>query len=382
MIYLDQAATSWPKPRAVIEAVSNAMLLPGGNLGRSSYQVALKMSEVAYECRENLARLFGVANPLRICLTANATEALNIALKGFLKPGDHVICSSMEHNAVWRPLVALSRRGIEFSIAQADADGVLSVESILSQIRPNTCLIAVLHASNVNGAIQPIAAIGAAARERNIAFLVDASQTAGALPIDVERMKIDMLAFPGHKALLGPQGTGGLYVCEKIELEPLKEGGTGSESQNPLPPVIMPDRLETGTMNLPGIAGLNQAVRYILERGVNSIAQHERDLCVELREGLRSIRGVTVHCPPPQLPGAAVVSFNVHRFDPTSVAEELDRQFGIACRSGLHCAWLAHQSLGTAPLGTVRLSLGPFTMRRHIHAALRAVKSVEREASA
>lgn len=378
MIYLDQAATSWPKPRNVAAAVRKTLLQPSGNIGRSSYKVALQMSEVVYECRENLARLFHAHDPLRICFTSNATEALNLALRGFLKPGDHVVCSSMEHNAVWRPLVAMARRGIDFSVAQTNSSGILSIDNVLSEIRPNTRLITVLHASNVNGAVQPIAEIGTAARRRGIAFLVDASQSAGAVPIHVEQMKIDLLAFPGHKALLGPQGTGGLYVREGIDLTPLREGGTGSESQASHVPDFMPDHLESGTLNLPGIAGLNESVRFILDRGVDAIAEHESCLGTQLREGLERVRGVQLYGPPSGSPCAAVVSFNIGDLDPVAVADELDRRFGIACRPGLHCAWLAHQTLGSTPGGSVRFSLGPFTSRRHIQTAIRAVRHAAR----
>ena len=268
MIYLDNAATSWPKPPAVARAVREALTGAVGNPGRTSHRSAMEVASSVLECRENLAQLFGIANPLRICFTANTTDALNLAIHGTLLPGDHVICTSMEHNSVWRPLSALQERGVELSIAEADPSGVVNAESVRRLLRHNTRLIAIIHASNVNGAIQPVAEIGRIARASGVPMLVDAAQSAGSLPIDVEAMSIDLLAFPGHKGLLGPQGTGGLYVREGVELRPLKQGGTGSESDSPHQPSFYPDRLESGTLNIPGIAGLNAAVRYLLETGV------------------------------------------------------------------------------------------------------------------
>ena len=284
----------------------------------------------------------------------------------------------MEHNAVWRPLVALARRGVAFTIAQADESGRLSVESVLRALRPNTRLVAVAHASNVNGAVQPVEEIGAAVRARGAAFLVDAAQSAGALPIDVEAMGIDLLAFPGHKALLGPQGTGGLYVREGIELDPVNIGGTGSHSESPDPPAFLPDRLESGTLNLPGVAGLNQGVLEVLTRGVEAIHAHEMRLRAELAEGLRGIDGVRLYEPGGQ-ERAAVVAFNLEGWDPVEVAAELEKRFGVVCRAGLHCAWLAHRTLGTAPAGAVRFSLGPFTQSETVTAACAAVRNLARQ---
>jgi cysteine desulfurase family protein len=332
------------------------------------------------ECRENLAQLFGIANPLRICFTANATEALNLAIKGVLSPGDHVLCSSMEHNSVWRPLTKLQESGVELSIAEADACGVVDVASVERLLRYNTKLIAMLHASNVNGAIQPIAEIGRLARERGITMLVDAAQTAGALPIDVEAMHIDLLAFPGHKGLLGPQGTGGLYVSEKVDLRPLKEGGTGSDSNDPHQPLYYPDHLESGTLNLPGIAGLNESVRYLLRRGVAKLARRKAVLTQHLITRLAKIDGVTVYGPAAGLPRAAVVSFNIRELDPVLVATELERRADIACRAGWHCAGLAHRTQGTQVTGTVRFSPGPFTRMSDIETALGVVTELAHHA--
>jgi cysteine desulfurase/selenocysteine lyase len=379
MIYLDNAATSWPKPPGVARAASNALAHAVGNPGRTSHQRAMDAALLVQECRENLAQLFGVANPLRICFTANTTDALNLAIKGAVSPGDHVICSSMEHNSVWRPLTAIQKRGVEFSIAQADPLGVVDPASVERLIRPNTRLIVLIHASNVSGTIQPVAAIGRLARGHGIPMLLDAAQTAGSIPIDVQAMHIDLLAFPGHKGLLGPQGTGGLYVSERVDLHPLKEGGTGSESNNPQQPACYPDRLESGTLNLPGIAGLNRSVRYVLRRGVEAIARHEARLTQRLLKGLANIEGVTVYGPALEVDRAPVVSFNLRGMDPVYVAAELERRADIACRPGWHCAGLAHRTLGTAETGTVRLSPGPFTRTADIEKALAAVAEVARE---
>jgi cysteine desulfurase family protein len=378
MIYLDNAATSWPKPPAVARAVRVALGGAVGNPGRTNHRSAMTIAGDVQECRENLARLLGIANPLRVCFTANTTDALNLAIKGVLSPGDHVICSSMEHNSVWRPLTALQERGVELSIAEADERGQVSAESVRRLLRHNTKLIAIIHASNVNGAIQPIADIGRFARASGIPMLVDAAQSAGSLPIDVEAMNIDLLAFPGHKGLLGPQGTGGLYVRQGIELNPLKEGGTGSESNSPHQPSYYPDHLESGTLNVPGIAGLNAAVRYLLKTGVARIAEREEKLTQRLLAGLQSIEGVTVYGPALGAPRAPVVSFNLRDLDPADIARELERRADIACRPGWHCAGLAHRTLGTHGIGTVRLSPGPFTKMSEVETALRVLEEFAR----
>jgi cysteine desulfurase family protein len=376
MIYLDNAATSWPKPPGVAEAMVRALAEAGGNPGRSGHRLAMDAAEQVMECRENLAELFHIANPLEICFTANATEALNLALKGFLKSGDHVVCSSMEHNSVWRPLCRLQKSGISFSVARANPDGTVSAEAIARELRPQTRLIALTHASNVTGTINPIAAVGELAKQRKIAFLVDAAQTAGAQPIDVEAAQIDLLAFPGHKGLLGPTGTGGLFIRDTIALEPLREGGTGSDSASPLQPEYLPDRYESGTLNTVGIAGLKASVSYLLREGVAAIQQREWHLTQRLLVGLAGLPGVTVYGPESSQPRAAVVSFNLEGRDPVLVAAQLDREFEIACRPGLHCAFLAHQTLGTERLGTVRFSPGPFTTEQEIDLAVNAASAL------
>lgn len=379
MIYLDNAATSWPKAPGVARAVADAITRCAGNPGRTSHHAALDAADLVQECREGLAALFGIPNPLRVCFTANTTDALNIGIKGMLEPGDHVICSSMEHNSVWRPLAALEERGIELSIAPADSDGIVAPEAMERLIRANTRLIVLIHASNVNGAIQPVAAVGRLAHEHGIPFLVDAAQSAGSIPIDVEAMHIDLLAFPGHKGLLGPLGTGGLYVSDRIDPHPLKEGGTGSRSKESAQPSEYPDRLESGTLNLPGIAGLNQALHYLQQKTVATVARHEAQLTVRLLDRLATIDGVIVYGPPPKAERAPVVSFNLRGADPAAVAEQLEKRADIACRPGWHCAGLAHRTLGTTEAGTVRLSVGPFTRMNEVDTAADAIEQLARE---
>lgn len=378
MIYLDHAATSWPKPASVVRAVHRALTGTAGNTGRTHHPGMMEAALVIQECRENLAQLFGIADPLRICFASNTTDALNTAIKGALAAGDHVLCTSMEHNSVWRPLVALKQRGVELTVVQADCNGIVAASEVERNLRDNSRLIAMTHASNVNGAIQPIAEVGKIARARGIWLLVDAAQSAGVLPIDVETMAIDLLAFPGHKGLLGPQGIGGLYVGDRVTLRPLKEGGTGSQSHSPFQPSFYPNRLESGTLNFPGIAGLNAGILYLLKRGIGRIARHESALTQRLLAGLSELPGVSVCGPPPHMPRAGVVSFNVRDLDSAMVATALEQRADIACRPGWHCAGLAHRTLGTDETGTVRLSVGPFTRMLEIETALAAIEILAR----
>jgi cysteine desulfurase/selenocysteine lyase len=373
IVYLDNAATSWPKPDCVVEAMMKCIRDYGANPGRSGHRMAMRAADIVYECRENLSRLLGVKNPLCISFASNATEAINLAVKGVLRPGDHVVASPLEHNSVIRPLKHLERQGITSTIAEGDIHGRVDANAITAALRPNTRLIVVTHASNVTGAINPIDEIGRLAREREVLFLVDAAQTAGHVPIDVERMHIDLLAFPGHKGLLGPQGTGGLYIREDIRLVPLKEGGTGSESENPYQPDFIPDRYESGTPNTPGIAGLGAAVAYLLSEGIERIRKREESLTRHMIEGLGGIDGTTLYGPPAGEPRAGIVAFNVEGWDCNVACDALDRHFGIAARGGLHCAWLAHRTLGTPERGAIRLSPGIQTTPEAIRTAIQAV---------
>ncbi len=376
MIYLDNAATSWPKPDSVYTALIKCIKEYGANPGRSGHRMAIKAGEKIFECRENLARLFGIADPLRIVFTINATEAINLAVKGLLASGDHVIISSMEHNAVVRPLKKLEALGVELSIVKANPDGKVYTEDIAAKIKENTKLLLVTHASNVTGTINNLKSIGRLAKKNKVLFMVDAAQTAGNCPVDVALMNIDLLSFPGHKGLLGPQGTGGLYVREGIVLDTLKEGGTGSLSESPAQPDFSPDRYESGTLNTPGIAGWNEGIKYILETGLVNIQNHEKQLVKQLLEGLGEIRKVKVYGSDNIELRTGVISITVDGKDCHEVCRELDEKYDIAARGGLHCAYLAHETIGTQKTGTVRFGIGFFNTVAEIDKVLEAVKTI------
>ncbi len=377
-IYLDNAATSYPKPECVWEAVDAFNRQMGGNPGRGVSSKTLAAGSVLLEAREALAGLFNIKDSSRIAFTLNVTESINVALKGLLNPGDHVLTTSMEHNAVARPLYALQAAGVEWTAVPCSPQGFLDPEDVKKAIRPNTRAICILHASNLTGTIMPIEEVGSIARERDIIFIVDAAQTAGVLPIDVETQSIDMLCFTGHKGLMGPQGTGGIYVRPGINLRPLKQGGTGSKSEFLEQPDTMPDLLESGTPNTPGITGLLAAVEYLKAQGLEAIRKHELHLTQRLMEGLREIKGVELYGPEEAALRTAVVSFNIADMDCGEVSLMLDQFYGIVSRSGLHCAPLAHRTVGTLEKGAVRLSPGYFTTEEDIDAAVRAVYDIAR----
>ncbi|MBP1763472.1 MAG: selenocysteine lyase [Firmicutes bacterium] len=378
-IYLDNAATSWPKPEAVYTAMDCFQRNIGANPGRGVTQSSLASSALVLETRELLAELFHINDPLRIAFTLNVTEALNLALKGILLPGDHLIISGMEHAALARPAFALRKQGIELAVVPCDAEGLLDVRDLAKAIRPNTKMVGLLHASNVTGTIQPIAEVGKLCREKEILFLVDSAQSAGVLPIDVNRQCIDILAFTGHKGLLGPQGTGGIYVRPGIAIRPLKEGGTGSWARNMEQPDIMPDCLESGTLNTPGIIGLGAGVRFILAQGLERIRLHEQQLTALLWHNLKKIPGMTVYGPSDLNGRTAVVSFAVDNMDPNQISSFLEMDYRVVTRAGLHCAPLAHQTIGTLPGGTCRLSPGFFTGGREIDVVIQAIEEITRK---
>lgn len=378
IIYLDNAATSYPKPECVYRAVDDFNRQMGGNPGRGASRKTMTSNSILLDTREALASLFNIPDSTRIAFCLNITEALNTGLKGILKPGDHVITTSMEHNATARPLLSLTRKGIEWSMAKCSSDGSLDPDDIRRLIQPNTRMICVLHASNVTGTIMPVREIGAIAEEHNLLFMVDSAQTAGVLPLDVAECHIDLLAFTGHKCLLGPQGTGGLYVGPGVEIEPLKEGGTGSLSEELTQPGFMPDHLEAGTPNTPGIAGLGAGVGFILSTGRENIRNHEKRLTEALIQGLREIDGVHIYGPLDVERRTAIVSFNIEGMDCGEVSMRLDHEYGIITRSGLHCAPLAHRTLGTLQQGTCRLSPGYFSTDMEIEKVLRAVYAIAR----
>jgi cysteine desulfurase/selenocysteine lyase len=360
--YLDNAATSRRKPDCVYEAMDRFMRDIGASPGRSVHRPGVEASRVVMRARENMARLLGVADASRIVFTLNCTEALNLALKGIVKEGGHVVTTGIEHNSVMRPLSALVRsRGIEITRASADSTGFTHPSGIEASVRPDTQLIVMTHASNVFGTVQPIAECGAIARKHGIPFLVDAAQTIGHLPVDLGKLPVDLLAFSGHKGLMGPQGVGGLYIGENVELTPLKEGGTGSSSSNETQPEILPDRYESGTPNTPGLAGLGAAAQFLMSETVEKVRRHIYGVGTTILDGLRSIDDITLYGPESMGHNAGVFSFRPAGADPAVLAARLEERYGIMTRVGLQCSPAAHRMMGTFPEGTVRAGIGYFT---------------------
>ncbi len=377
-IYLDNAATTFPKPECVYVAVDHYNRYLGANPGRGSNQKTLKAGSILLDTREALSRLFNISDSSRIAFTLNITESLNTGLKGILKPGDHVITTSMEHNAVARPLFVLEKQGVEWTKVQCSSDGSLDPENIRKAIKANTRLICILHASNLTGTIMPISEVGRIARDNGIIFMVDSAQTAGLLKLDVEADNIDILTFTGHKGLLGLQGTGGIYIKQGIDVKPLKQGGTGSLSEYLEQPDIMPDILESGTLNTPGLAGLMAGINYIMDMGIRKIREHEQKLTTMLIEGLKEITGVKVYGPCDAKKQTAVIAFNIDGMDCGDISMNLDYEYGITTRSGLHCTPLAHTTIGTLEKGACRLSPGIFNTEDDINRVIRAVYAISK----
>ena len=399
LIYMDNAATSFPKPPEVTRAMVRFMEEVGASPGRSGHELAVEASRIVSETRGGLARLFNIGDPNRIVFTTNATESLNMVIYGFLNPGDHVVTTAMEHNAVMRPLRHLEKTGgVTLTIGPCDKWGRLDVGSLSGLIRKNTALMVVNHASNVCGTIQDIGAI-----KKNIGHipvLVDAAQTGGVYPIDVEAMGIDFLAFTGHKGLLGPQGTGGLYVREGLDIRPLKRGGTGSLSEQEDQPEYLPDAFESGTINTVGIAGLGAGVRFITATGLDAIRAHEKTILAGFVDGLRDVLGITLYGPldpdvqtavlsitfdsalPPELHhtfggcGGVALPATFETMVPGEVDQKLREEFQILVRTGLHCAPLAHKTLGTFPDGTVRFGMSYYTTLEDVNRAVEAVREI------
>ncbi|MBP9649856.1 MAG: aminotransferase class V-fold PLP-dependent enzyme [Syntrophaceae bacterium] len=380
ILYLDNAATSFPKPDTVMAAMIAYQQNIGANPGRSGHGRSVEAGRIVFETREALARLFHIEDPLRIALTKNATESLNIVLQGGLRPGDSVITSGMEHNSVMRPLRFLEGRGVELSVVPCSPRGELEPDDVRKALRKNTRMVVLTHASNVTGTMLPVEAVGALLRDRpEVLFCVDAAQTAGALPIDVEKMRIDLLAFTGHKSLFGPQGTGGLYIREGLEnkISPLMMGGTGSRSEFEQQPVFMPDRYESGTPNTIGIAGLGAGVSFVLEQTVGTVRDQEERLISRFLSGLRDLRDdVIVYGPQDASRQTAVVSFNIRDVSASDAASYFEDNRGILCRPGLHCAPSAHRTIGTFPRGTIRFSFGFFNTQRDVDDACAALREL------
>lgn len=376
-IYLDHAATSWPKAPGVGRVMLEMIDRPIGSSGRGSHGMALTAAKQLFSTRILLAELFHIPNPNDVIFTSNTTEALNLAIKGWLKPGDHVIATMVEHNSVRRPLEYLRRtQGIEVDYVPVSPSGKIDLEKMQKNFRSNTSLVVCSHSSNLLGSIAPVQEISQLAHEHGAVLLLDAAQTAGNWPIDVEKLGVDMLAFPGHKGLLGPQGTGGLYISPKIDLVPLIHGGTGSQSEELEQPAVRPDRYEAGTANTVGIAGLREGVRYILEQGPEKIYQHEWELTQHLMQGLTGIAGVTLLGPEIGKPRTGLVSFVLEDRDASEVAFLLDKNYGIAVRAGYHCTPLGHMTAGTMSGGAVRASVGYKTVVDEVDALVLAIKRI------
>ena len=378
MIYFDNAATTIRKPLCVVQAMTEAMCTLG-NSGRGTHDSALSASRIIYDTRAALAELFGAESPDRIAFTANATHALNIAIKGVLRPGDHVITTSLEHNSVLRPLYELEDQGVQLTILPADAMGNICYEDFEKEIRSNTRAIVTTHGANLTGNLLDVYRIGAVARKHDLIYIVDASQTAGVFPIDVQNMHIDILCFTGHKGLLGPQGIGGIYVRDGVEIRPLLSGGSGVQTYLRKHPPQMPTALEAGTLNGHGIAGLGAAVRYLRQAGLDTIRQKEQELMWAFYNQVRQIPGITVYGDFSTTNRCAIVSLNVRDYDSGEVSDALYAEYGIATRPGAHCAPLMHKALGSVEQGAVRFSFSHYNTMEEVKIAVSALQELAQE---
>lgn len=379
MIYLDHAATSWPKPPAVVQAMAEFLVDAGGNPGRSGHRLSIAAGRVVYDAREAVAELFGVTDPLRVIFTQNATHALNLALNGLLRAGDRVVTTGIEHNAVMRPLRWLERQGVTIDVAPCMSDGALDLEAYRAALRTPARLVVANHASNVMGTLLPVSDMVRDAHTAGAYFLLDAAQTAGCVPLDMRSLGVDLLAFTGHKGLYGPPGTGGLILGHSFDtaaLEPLQRGGTGSRSESEEQPPDLPDRYESGTPNGVGIAGLGAGIRWVLSQGVDAIRAHERALTNLLLTGLSELPGVRCYGPADAGRRTGVISFTVAGRRVSEIGLRLDEEHGVLARVGLHCAPAAHRTLGTFPEGTIRFAVGADTTDADIRIAVQAVRQV------
>lgn len=380
MIYFDNGSTSFPKAPGVGAAMASLLEHAGFNINRGGYEGAYAVADMVLDTREMLCKLFDWQDPKSVCFTGNVTQSLNLILKGFLKPGDHVVVSSMEHNAVMRPLNQLAAQGVTFDAAQANPDGILPVERVEALLRPETRLVVMTHASNICGTILPIMEVGALCKAKGIPFVVDAAQTAGILPLSMKALHTAAIAFTGHKGLLGPQGIGGMVIREEFaqQMEPLISGGTGSVSDTEYMPHFLPDRFESGTMNLPGIAGLNASLKYIEETGLDKIYRTEMELCGRFLFGVHGLKNVRIAGKDDLDGRVATVSldFTPAGLDNAMVSFQLDSEYGIMTRCGMHCAPRAHKTLGTFPQGTVRFAFGHRNTAQEVDACLEALTAI------
>ncbi|MGN0354432.1 MAG: aminotransferase class V-fold PLP-dependent enzyme [Muricoprocola sp.] len=376
MIYLDNAATTLKKPESVAQAMTKALCCLG-NSGRGAHNATLDASRMIYGTREKLAELFHVPDPLRIAFTCNATEALNTAIQGVLNPGEHVITTVCEHNSVLRPVFRMENQNVSYSLLPADQKGVMQYDELPKLLRKETKAIIITHASNLTGNVTNIKRVSEFAREHGLLLIVDASQTAGCIPINVEEMGIDILCFTGHKGLMGPQGTGGIYVREGLCVRPLKVGGSGVRSFDREHPDTMPTALEAGTLNGTGIAGLSASISYILEQGVEKIHQKEMELALRFKKGVESIPGIIIYGDYEHSDRTAIVSLNLGDTDSATVSDWLWEDYEIAVRAGAHCAPLMHRTLGTEEQGAVRFSFSCFNTEEEVDAAIKALKELQ-----
>ncbi len=377
LIYLDNGATSFPKPEEVYRYMDAFYRRYGVNPGRSGYDLCIESGELVEDTRRLLAGFFGGKHPDRLVFGYNATDALNLAIYGLLAPGDHAITTHLEHNSSLRPLWDLQQRGVAVDWVDFDERGYIDPDAVIALLRANTRAVVINHGSNVIGTVQPVREIGAACRARGIPMVLDVSQTAGMIPLDIEELGAGVLCFTGHKSLLGPMGIGGMYVHEDVDLRQTRAGGTGVRSAQRHHLEEYPYRMEYGTPNLPGIAGLNAGVKWVLERGVDEIHRHEMVLWRRLRDGLRRIDGVVLHCQDTEQERISVLSFNVDGMDAADVGTMLDVDHDIACRTGLHCAPMVHEHLGTDKIhGSVRFGIGPLNTQEQIDTTIAAVGEI------
>ena len=379
MIYLDNAATSWPKPDCVIAAMNDYMTKVGANPGRSGHRLSIEAGRIVYGARENIAGLFKCDDPMRVIFCSNATDALNLGIRGILRKGDHAITGSMEHNSVMRPLRDLEHEGVDITVVQCNGDGFLDPSDIQEAVEKNTKLIVINHSSNIVGSIAPVRDIGKIARDEGILFMTDTAQTAGCVPIDIKRDNIDLIAFTGHKGLMGPQGTGGLVIGDNVDIKDLrrmKAGGTGSRSEFEVHPDFLPDRYESGTLNTPGLAGLGAGVGYVLERTVDAI--HEKCMSLSRRfiDRVKDIEGLALYGGLDIKRQTSTFSFTVKNASNSEIGLLLDDEYDIMARVGLHCAPTAHRTIGTFPDGTVRFGMGFFNRAEEVDLAVEALSEL------